>query len=324
MTSIVLPLATGIDLTAPPTNIGTTTPPAITVSTLFRSANSGNIPFVAQPSGTGAFQLQPTNSTATGGNARGANAVDLQTARTAAFQVASGDSSFLFGRRSVSSGDGAICIGDDSNASQAGSIAIGNFINATGQYSFGAGQSINVSGYASVGMGIGNNSNGAVSIALGRYSLAKGISDILVLGNPVSTVAGSGQTSILPLGTITTDATPTILSSDTVAPSASNQLVLQNNSALYVEGLVIANVTGAGNTSSWKIAATIKRGANAASTVLVGTPTITMAHQDAGASTWVVAIIADTTNGCLAVTVTGQASTTIRWVCTLFASEVAF
>ena len=54
------------NLTAPTTNIGTVTPPAIIVSTLFRSANTGNVPFVAQPFGTGAFQLQPADNTTTG------------------------------------------------------------------------------------------------------------------------------------------------------------------------------------------------------------------------------------------------------------------
>lgn len=313
-----------VDLTAPPTNIGTVTPPAITVSTLFRSANSGNVPFIAQPSGTGAFQLQPTDSTATGGNARGANAVDLQTVRNLATNVASGAHSFVVGRINTASGQDSVCIGSINTSTQAGSVCIGDSNSSTGQYCTAIGQSNNVYGYASFTAGLGNLSNGVVSTAFGRYASAKGISNILVLGNPISTAVGSGQASILSLGAITTDATPTILNSDTLATSASNQLVLQNNSALYVEGLVIATTTGAGDTSSWKISATIKRGANATSTVLVGTPTITMIHQDAGASAWAVTATANTTLGCLTVTVTGQASTTIRWNCTIFASEVAF
>ena len=67
MASVYTLLNTSIDLTAPPTNIGTVTPPAIIVSTLFRSANTGNVPFVAKASGTGAFQLQQTDNTAFGG-----------------------------------------------------------------------------------------------------------------------------------------------------------------------------------------------------------------------------------------------------------------
>lgn len=300
-----------IDLTAPPTNIGTTTPPAITVSTLFRSANSGDVVFVAQPSGTGAFQLQPTDNTAVGGNARGANAVDLQTSRQLANQVASGISSFAAGYRNIASATGSSALGSENTASGSFSSAIGRSNTASGENSLATGRLCVASGVS--------------SIALGAAVISKNVESLLVLGSSnFGAAAGKTQLNQLVLGRATTDATSGTLCSNASAASATNQLVLQNNSALYVEGLVIANVTGAGNTSSWKITATIKRGANAASTVLVGSPTVTMMHQDAGASTWVVAITADTTNGCLAVTVTGQAATTIRWVCTLFASEVAF
>jgi hypothetical protein len=122
----------------------------------------------------------------------------------------------------------------------------------------------------------------------------------------------------------TTTATPTVLTSNSSAAATTNQLVLPNNSAYYVEGKVIANVTGAGNTSSWVFTACIKRGANAGSTVFVGTPVVSMKYQDAGASGWIVAVTADTTNGAIAVTVTGQVATTIRWVCTLNSTEVAY
>jgi len=87
---------------------------------------------------------------------------------------------------------------------------------------------------------------------------------------------------------------------------------------------VIAGVTGGGNTARWTIAGAIKRGANAASTAMVGTPTVTMSHNDAGASAWVVAVTADTTNGGIKVEVTGAASTTIRWVCKIETTEMTF
>lgn len=87
---------------------------------------------------------------------------------------------------------------------------------------------------------------------------------------------------------------------------------------------MIANVTGGGNTKGWTIEGVIKRGASAGTTALVGTATVTSSYADAGASTWSVAVTADTTNGCLAVTVTGQASTTIRWVASIETTEVTF
>jgi hypothetical protein len=49
-----------------------------------------------------------------------------------------------------------------------------------------------------------------------------------------------------------------------------------------------------------------------------------MTHNDAGAATWVVAVTADTTNGGIAVTVTGAAATTIRWVCKINTTEMTY
>ena len=87
---------------------------------------------------------------------------------------------------------------------------------------------------------------------------------------------------------------------------------------------VIAGVTGAGDSARWTIHGAIKRGANAASTAMVGTPTVVMSHFDAGAATWVVAVTANTTLGCITVTVTGAAATTIRWVAKIQTTEMTY
>jgi hypothetical protein len=102
-----------------------------------------------------------------------------------------------------------------------------------------------------------------------------------------------------------------------------NQVILPNNSAYFFTGEVVAGVTGGGDTKGWKIEGLIKRGANAAATTLVGS-TVTSTYADAGASTWVIAVTADTTNGGLAVTFTGQASTTIRTVAKISTVEMTF
>ena len=300
---------TAIDLTAPPTNIGTTTPPAITVSTLFRSANTGNVPFIANPSGSGAFQLQQTDSTTTGGNARGANAVDLQLSRVVATQVASGINSFAAGYRNVASGAGSTTLGAENTASGSFSSAIGRSNTASGTNSLAAGRNC--------------ISSGGSSIVLGEDGNSKSLESLLVLS---SNIFGNGKTQLnqLVLGVVTTDATPAVLRSSTSAAGSSNQLVLQNNSSIAFTAIVTATTTAAGDCSSWKFEGQIQRGANAASTALVAAITPALIAQKAGASGWAVAVTANTTLGGLTVTVTGQAATTIRWTCTLFASEVAF
>ena len=126
------------------------------------------------------------------------------------------------------------------------------------------------------------------------------------------------------LGRQTTDATATVLCSDANAASGTNQVILPNNSAYYFRGEVIAGVTGGGNTKGWYIEGVIKRGSGVGTTALVGTPTVTSLYADVGASTWTIGVTADTTNGGLAVTFTGQAATTIRCVAQIRTTEMTF
>jgi hypothetical protein len=126
------------------------------------------------------------------------------------------------------------------------------------------------------------------------------------------------------LGKQTTDATATVITSDGASASGTNQVILPNNSAYYFRGEVIAGVTGAGDTKGWSIEGVIKRGAGVATAALVGTPTVTSLYADTGAATWTVTALADTTNGGLKITVTGQASTTIRWVAQIRTTEMTY
>ena len=141
---------------------------------------------------------------------------------------------------------------------------------------------------------------------------------------PISIAVGVSQAALLVLAVQTTDATATALRSNASAAGTTNQVILPNNSAYLFKATVISGVTGGGNTSGWKLEGVIKRGANAASTAIVGSVTTTLLAQDAGASGWVIAATADTTNGGLRITFTGQASTTIRTVAKVETTEVTF
>jgi hypothetical protein len=109
----------------------------------------------------------------------------------------------------------------------------------------------------------------------------------------------------------TTNATPTVMTIDGLAAGANNQIVLPNNVVALVTGKVSTRDTLTGNTSTWTFSGAIKRGANAASTAAVAAITPTLVAQDSGASTWALAVAADTTNGGVKVTFTGAASTNI-------------
>jgi hypothetical protein len=200
---------------------------------------------------------------------------------------------------------------------------------ASGLASFvGAGFSNTSSSNATfVGAGASNTANGLyASVLAGSNGTTRSIwgNHVLPSLNPFSTPQGSCQSATLVLGKQTTDATATVLTCDGSAGGTVNQVIMPNNSAYYFKGSVIANVTGAANGASWSFEGSIMRGANAASTVLIGTPVLNRVGATAGATAWNIALTADTTNGGLAVTVTGVAATTIRWVAKLETTEVTY
>jgi hypothetical protein len=247
-------------------------------------------------------------------------------------QTAANNSSIAIGESNSASGVQSAVIGGVSNSSSGFYTAIlgGSSNTASGIYGAVVGGASNTSSstYAGVFTGNANTANNVGSTVVGGSSGTTRS----IIGNfvtpasdtPISTSAGRQQLATLLLGRETTDATATRLASNTSAAGTSNQVTLPNNSAYTFQGTCIANVTGGGTTSGWKFEGVIKRGANAASTALVGAVTPIVIAQDVAAATWVLDITADTTNGGIAVTVTGAAATTIRWVAKIDTTEVTF
>lgn len=314
--------------------------------------------------GTGATLAQVPDGTVAGGNKRGTRATDLQKSRTAATQVASGNQSAIGGgAENSATGNYATVAGGGINnntglfatigggyfnqvAGQYASILGGDSNTASSNYSFVGGGQSNVaqtnshatvcggssntaSGlYSFVGGGLSNTASGTLSvIAGGAYGTTRSITGYQVFpacSAPISTAFGITQSALLLLARETLSNTSTVLTSNSSGASTNNQIILPNNAAYSFSGEVIAGVTGGGDTARWTINGAIKRGANAASTAMVGTPTVTMTHNDSGAAAWTVAVTADTTNGGITVTVTGAVSTAIRWVCKINTTEMTY
>jgi hypothetical protein len=83
------------------------------------SGSSGYLP-------GGALSLQVPDNTVIGGNPRGAGAIDLQVARTAATQVASGSNSTVLGSNSLAGGTNSLALGYQAVANSSNSVAIHN------------------------------------------------------------------------------------------------------------------------------------------------------------------------------------------------------
>lgn len=235
--------------------------------------------------------------------------------------VASGDWSFVGGgTKNTASGIGSFVGGGGTNgssifantASNAGSVVVGGFSNnATG---FGA----SVLGGNS---GTANGSYSAITSGLGATN--RSIAGALNFNASIASVAGDAQCGIYTLRKSTTDATASAVTTDAGTASTTNQVILPNNSAYFFRGEVVSGVTGGGDTKGWTIEGVIKRGAGVGTTTLVGS-TVSSLYADAGAATWTIALAADTTNGGLRVTFTGQAATTIRTVCQIRTTEMTY
>jgi len=240
---------------------------------------------------------QVPDSTSNGGNARGADAVDWQSVRSAATQVASGANAAL--------------VGGSGNTASASYAIAGGINNAA-------------SGTAAVAFGQGNAISGSFSVAPGGIQgNDRGTYGKLVFASGLFSVQGDAQVGVHTLRAVSTSATAVRATADGNAAGSVNSIPLPNNGAFACRGFAVARNTSTGDTAMWTIdALCAKRGASASATSLVGTPTVTKAQADTNASSWALSVAADTTNGAIAFSVTGAASTTIHLVLRLDTVEV--
>ena len=213
-------------------------------------------------------------------------------------------------------------------ASGANSIAMGYLAKANNSYATVSGGASNVaSGFHSTVIGGSSNlaDNIGSTVLGGRYGTTRGIRGAAVFGgygNQITATQGTSQSGLYILAEQTTDATATALKTDNQSSSSTaNQIVLPNGGAYAFTGTIVGREAASSGTecAAWKVEGLIRREANAGSTVLVNSSTTVLNN----APNWGMALSADTTNGALAITVTGAAKT-IRWVGTITTTELTF
>ena len=232
-------------------------------------SNATNVDIVLSSKGTGALIRDTPNNLTSGGNKRGADAVDLQSIRVAASEVASGSGSFIAGKYCTASG--------------ISSMALGYNNNVAGQYSLGL-------GFDSV---VSDNNAFAFSGSTRQ---------------PNSAIFGLARFEAVGASISTTDATVT-----TIEDTGTVTVKLADNNSVYLDVKVKARITATGDTKSWSGKILAKRGTGAASTSIVGSPTLTSDFGDTALSAATATIAADTTNGGINIRATGIAATTIVW-----------
>ncbi len=208
--------------------------------------------------------------------------------------------------------------GGQSNMTQYGShttIGGGQGNSATGQWgTVGGGQSNSAIGtHAAVPGGLGSQASETGSFAHGMYANADRLGQWAFASGRFSQI-GDAQASLFLLRRSSSDATPVVLTSNGNSPGTANVIYMSANTVVKFRAIVAARATASSVVKTWDVSGTIKQGANAASTALVGTPSVVSTDADAGASAWTLAVSADTSTGFLVFTATGVAATSIRWV----------
>jgi len=302
----------------------------INVVQIAAKGSGTNIGLALTPKGTGYISAQVPDGTSTGGNARGANAVDFHTKRAAANAVASGECSALIGGQqciasgtnsvcvggtaNVASGVNAVCIGGTaSNATGAGAVAISGGI-ASGVKSLVAGNGCQASGPSSVALGESNAASADGSAAFGRYSRASRLG-MFAHASTLFVTNGDVQFFRQVLSNKTTTNAAVELALNGIFGGGS--LVLIANTVLHAQVTILGVKSDGSAVAKYMRQVCIKRVVN--TTSLVGSVETIGVDEAAGTS---ISITADDTAESLKITATGIASETWRWVAVVEGAEL--
>lgn len=173
--------------------------------------------------------------------------------------------------------------------------------------------------------GYGNKNDSDLAVVLGGMQAhTRGVRGVVALGaaasngNPVNNYLGRNQAEKhLVTSKTTTGSNAAVLNTggngDALAPTLAKDVLTLPDNGVYQFKARVLGATAA-DASAWEITGLIRRGTGAATTALVGTPTVSMQHQSAGASAWTVAAVADATYGALTFSVTGATDADTRWI----------
>jgi hypothetical protein len=334
------------------------------VDSLTAAGSTTNVDVAIVPKGTGAFMLDIPDGTTTGGNKRGANAIDMQSFRNNAGEVASGAGSFCGGVALTASGSyavslgvgnvssgilGSFSVGYLSNASGESSAAIGSGNTSSGAYSFSVGSGNTSSAETSISIGKSNSNSGIRSCALGVSNSVTGQEAIAIgIGN-----TASGQYSFAiganssTFGIIGRQSYASIQEA-TVGDAQASKFVLHERTTNATATTLTTNSGAAStnnqvilsNQSAYRFKGTIiGKQSGSTNTSAWDVDGLIVRGANAAATTLLISnvtlvqntpawgtptLAADTTNGGLQVQVTGAAATNIQWTAVIETTEVIY
>ncbi len=252
------------------------------VSSIFAASGTDtNINAVLSPKGNGAIIADEPDGTTAGGNARGAYAVDLQTSRGAATQVASGNYSLIpGGYYNTASGGGSVAVGYKNASSGAYAHSYGHINTSSGNYSQAFGVSNSVAGDYGTAIGYQSTVSANFSVAIGTKANTQGIKGLHAIA-PIATTSSTYKnpqfykvilTAVTPEGV--GDSVARFLTTEGGSVTNNNATDSKNNSIyvgraddtnsrqIYFEGIVKAAKVGGGSNSAgygvWEISGFIR------------------------------------------------------------------
>ena len=268
----------------------------------------------ASVTGNNAVAIGTSSTSVAGGVAIGQTATAGSAGIAIGQSSTSGGSNFSIGGGNAGTGYGALCIGNGGvNNNTGGSVIL--------TAAFSAIPTLPSTAHHSMALGTNSNTDSAGHIAFSNGVFASSTTGTATGGHYVLRTQTTSTTAVQ-MGA-TSGATNALVNT----PAPVGYITMANNSTYMCTANIVAQVNGgAGDSAGWFLQFLVQRGASAATTAIVGTPTGTSAPAFAttGATTgaWAVTVTADTTNGGPAIKCSGQASTTINWVCFITLAKV--
>lgn len=243
----------------------------------------------------------------------------------------------IIGSGATSGNNNGVAIGYAANAYSLQGTAVGSntyayfyavalgygAVTTSSQYAISIGYGATCSA-ANYGIALGYGTTVSGTNGLGTHTVnTNSITGYYAFGHASGT-AGRYQRSEILLQLNTTSTTATALTSDGAAAAATNQLTLRNNSAFRPGQIdIVGYDTVAGTACAFTITGVlIKQGANAASTALIGTPTVTTVQNNMAVAP-TVTVLADTTNGALQIKVASGSTNSTNYTAIIRTAEVS-
>jgi hypothetical protein len=284
---------------------------------LGQSASASN--FGGAAFGKGATTAGSNYNVAIGNSyASGEDAFSAAIGDNSATYGALGTNSVAIGYRARSNGTKSIAIGENTNVSAgSSSAAIGAGSETTTNYAYALGYYCTSSGNHAFAAGGNTFAAKAHSVAMGSRSVANVRGKFAFASGRFAT-DGDAQGAMYILRADTTDATPTVLTTNNSVAGNDDQIIAENDTCITFDGTITAMQNGAQAYASWRIEGLL---VNDGVTTTVANSAITVIQNT---SNWGLTLTADTTNNALAITFTGEAAHNIRTVANIRTTEVTY